>query len=71
MVVGYADLTDCFEMSLEDLVLHNNKHMANSILEEYAGTRETLFVWVLKNIESEPEPYHYSYSTGSWCKGKK
>lgn len=66
--VGYATLVDSFEMAVQELQQHNDKHRANDFLAQYAKGRKNLFVWLLKDIESEPEPKPYSYSTGSWCK---
>lgn len=66
--VGYATIVDSFEMTLEDLKKHNDKHQANDFLDGYAKDRKTLFAWVLESIESEPKPKPYSFSTGSWCK---
>ena len=67
-VVGYAKIVDSIEMTVEDLKKHNDKHQANDFLEEYANGRETLFAWVLEDIEIELNPKPYSYSTGSWCR---
>lgn len=66
--VGYATILDSFEMTVEELMNFNGKHQANDFLQSYARGRKTLFVWVLGNVETEPNPKPYSYSTGSWCK---
>jgi hypothetical protein len=67
-VVGYATMVNSVEMSIAELLKHNDKHQANEFLKQYAKGRETLFVWVLKDVVVEPEPKPYSYSSGSWCK---
>ena len=67
-VVGYAKIVDSFERAVEDLKKQNDKHQANDFLDKYANGRESLFAWVLEDIEVEPNPRPYSYSTGSWCK---
>lgn len=66
--VGYAKIVDCREMSVKELKKYNSKHRANDFLDKYANGRKTLFVWVLEEVESDPNPKPYSYSTGSWCK---
>jgi hypothetical protein len=65
---GYATIIDCQEYTVRDLKKFNEKHRANEFIDGYAGERETLFAWVLSEIEVEPYPKPYSYSTGSWCK---
>jgi len=70
-VEGYADLIDSFEMTVKELKKHNDKHRANEFPEGYAKETKTLFVWVLKDVEKELEPYPYSFSTGSWCKAER
>jgi predicted transcriptional regulator len=67
-VVGYAKIVDSMERTVEDLKKHNDKHQANDFIDMYANGKETLFAWVLEEIEVEPNPRPYSYSTGSWCK---
>ena len=66
--VGYASIVNSAEMTVKKLLQHNDKHQANNFIEQYAKGRKTLFAWVLKNVEGEPNPKHYSHSTGSWCK---
>ena len=65
---GYANITDCKELSVKDLKKFGDKHQANEFLDGYAGERETLFAWVLEDIKVESNPTPYSYSAGSWCK---
>jgi hypothetical protein len=67
-VVGYAKIVDSVEMTLEELKKHYDKHQANDFLDRYANGRDTLFAWVLEDIEVEITPKPYSYSTGSWCR---
>jgi hypothetical protein len=55
-------------MPLEELKRHNDKHRANAFLDQYAKERQTLFVYVLADVEAEPEPKPYSHSTGDWCR---
>jgi hypothetical protein len=66
--VGYATIVESIEMTIPEIFKHNNKHQANDFIEQYAKGRETLFIWVLKDIKAEHEPKAYSYSTGSWCR---
>jgi hypothetical protein len=66
--VGYATIVDSVEMKISELFKHNEKHQANDFIKQYAKGRETLFIWVLKDIKAEHEPKTYSYSTGSWCR---
>ena len=66
--VGYATIVDSVEMTVAEIFKHNNKHQANDFIKQYAKGRETLFIWVLKDVVVEHEPKPYSYSTGSWCK---
>lgn len=66
--VGYATIVDSIEMTIREIFKHNNKHQANDFIEQYAKGKETLFIWVLKDIKVEHEPKAYSYSTGSWCR---
>jgi len=66
--VGYATIVESIEMTIPEIFKHNNKHQANDFIEQYAKGRETLFIWVLKDIKAEREPKAYSYSTGSWCR---
>ena len=68
--VGYARIVDSVEMTIEELKKHNDKHQANEFLDKYAKGRKTLFAWVLEDVETEPNPKRYSYSTGSWCKAQ-
>jgi len=70
IVVGYAKIVDSVEKTLEDLKKHNDKHQANDFIDKYANGRETLFAWVLEDIEVESNPKLYTHSTGSWCKTK-
>ena len=65
-VVGYAKIVDSVEKTLEDLKKHNDKHQANDFIDKYANGRETLFAWVLEDVEIELHPTHYTHSTGSW-----
>jgi predicted transcriptional regulator len=69
-VVGYATIIDSVEMTVEELKKHNDKHQANDFSDEYANEKKTLFAWILSDVEVEPNPKHYSYSTGSWCRVK-
>ena len=69
-VVGYATIIDSVEMSIEKLKEHNDKHHANDFLDKYANGRQTLFAWILENIEVEANPYPYPLSTGPWCRIK-
>ncbi|MBE3116201.1 ASCH domain-containing protein [Candidatus Bathyarchaeota archaeon] len=66
--VGYATIVDSVEMTVAEIFKHNNKHQANDFIKQYAKGRETLFIWVLKDVVVEHEPKPYSYSTGSWCR---
>jgi hypothetical protein len=66
--VGYARIVDSFELTVEELKKHNDKHQANDFLDDYAKGRKTLFAWMLENVELETKPKRFSYSTGSWCK---
>ena len=71
--VGYATLIDSVEMTIEELLKHNDKHRANDFIDEYAKggkkrkERKTLFAWVLKDV-CKTKPKRYTPSTGSWCK---
>lgn len=65
---GYATIVNSIEMSIDELKKHNDKHQANDFIDKYAGDRKSLFAWVLTDVEVEPDPKSYSYSTGSWCK---
>lgn len=65
---GYATITDSLEMKLQELKKHNDKHQANAFIDKYAKGRKTLFAWVLEDVETEPNPKPYTYSTDSWCK---
>jgi hypothetical protein len=65
--VGCARIVDSVEMTVEELKKHKDKHQANDFLDKYAKGRETLFAWVLEDVEVEPKPKPYPYSTGSWC----
>ena len=67
-VVGYATIVDSVEMTVEEMKKHHNKHQANDFLDKYARGRETLFAWVLDDVQFKAKPKPYSYSTGSWCK---
>ncbi len=67
-IVGYAKIAGSFEMTVEELKKHNDKHQANDFLDEYGEGRKTLFTWVLANVKEEIKPKLYSYSTGSWCR---
>jgi hypothetical protein len=67
-VVGYAKIVDSIERTVEDLKKHNDKYQANDFIDKYANGRETLFAWVLEDIEVESNPKPYTYSTGSWCR---
>ena len=67
-VVGYAKIVDSIEKTVEDLKKYNDKHQAEDFIDKYANGRETLFAWVLEDIEVELIPKPYSYSTGSWCR---
>src|SRR5665648_679203 len=62
--VGYATIIDSIEMTIPEIFKHNNKHQANDFIEQYAKGRDTLFIWVLKDIAIELDPQPYSYSTG-------
>jgi hypothetical protein len=66
-VVGYATIDNSIEMTIQELKEHNDKHHANSFLDKYAKNKRTLYAWVLKNVEFEPEFKIPSHSTGSWC----
>jgi hypothetical protein len=66
--VGYATLVDSFEMTVSEILQHNDKHQANDFIRQNANGSETLFVWVLKDVKAEHEPKPYSYSGGSWSK---
>jgi hypothetical protein len=66
--VGYATIVDSVEMTVAEMSKHNDMHQANDFLRQYAKNRETLFAWILKDIENEPNPKLYTFSTGSWCK---
>ena len=66
--VGYATIIDSIEMTITEILKHNNKHQANHFIKQYAKGRKTLFIWVLKDVVVEHEPKPYSYSTGSWCR---
>lgn len=68
--VGYATIVDSLEKSLDELEQYSSKHQANDFLRKYAKGRDTLYAWVLDDIEVEPEPDSrlYSYSRGCWCK---
>jgi hypothetical protein len=66
-VVGYATIVDSFELTVEELKKHNDKHQANDFLDNYAGGIKTLFAWALDEVEVEAKPKPYSHSTGSWC----
>ena len=66
--VGYARIITSFEMPLEGLKRHNDKHRANAFLDQYAKERQTPFVYVLADVEAEPEPKPYSHSTKDWCR---
>jgi hypothetical protein len=57
-------------MTLEDLKKHNGTHQANDFIDRYANGRETLFVWVLEDIEIAREPKPFTHSTISWCRTK-
>ena len=65
---GYATIVNSGELTIEELKKHNDKHQANDFIDDYARGRDTLFAWALKDVEIEPIPKPYSYSTGSWCK---
>ena len=65
---GYATITDSIEMTIQELKKHNDQHQANDSIDKYADGGKTLFVWILGDIEIEPNPKPYSFSTGSWCK---
>jgi hypothetical protein len=67
-IVGYARIVDSVEMTVEELKKHNDKHQANNFLDKYARGRKSLFAWILEEVEVEPRPTRYSYSTGSWCR---
>jgi len=67
-IVGYATIVDSFEITIEELKKHNDRHRANDFLDTYGQGRKSLFVWVLANVEVEQHPKPYSFSTGSWCK---
>ena len=69
-VEGYATIADSFEMTFEELRKHTDKHLAFYFLDKYGKGRDTLFAWVLKDVEIEKNPKPYSFSTGSWCKTK-
>jgi hypothetical protein len=66
--VGYATIADSVEMTVEELKIHNDEHQANDFLDKYAERRETLFAWVLEEVEVEKKPMRYAHSTGSWCR---
>jgi hypothetical protein len=66
--VGYATIDDSVEMTIPEILKHKDKHQANDFIKPYAKGKETLFIWVLKDIKAEHEPKAYSYSTGSWCR---
>jgi len=67
-VEGYCTIVGSKEMTVEDLKKHNDKHQANYFIDTYANGRNTLFAWVLENVELEPNPKPYSYAAGSWCR---
>jgi hypothetical protein len=67
-VEGYAKIADSFEITLQELRKHEDKHYAFHFLDKYAKGRKSLFVWVLKDVEIEFNPKPYTFSTGSWCK---
>ena len=67
-VEGYCTIVGSKEMTVEDLKKHNDEHQANYFIDEYAKGRKTLFIWVFEDVEVEPNPKPYSYSTGLWCK---
>jgi hypothetical protein len=54
--VGYARIIDSFEMPVQELKKNNDKHRANTFLDQYAKGRQTLFVYVLSDVEAEPKP---------------
>lgn len=66
-VEGYAHLECCVEFFIEELKRLDGLHRANEFISDYANERETLFAYSLKNTIREPNPYPYSFSTGSWC----
>jgi predicted transcriptional regulator len=70
-VVGYVTVADAWACAVETLKKHNEFHFANKILDAYANGKTHLFVWYLQKARVEPNPYPYSYSTGSWCKAEK
>lgn len=65
---GYCTIVNSKKMTAADLKKYNNKHQANDFLATYGSGRESLFVWMLEDVEIELNPKPYSYSASSWCK---
>jgi hypothetical protein len=67
-IVCFAKIVNCQELTLAELMQHNDKHLAKDFIGQYAGDRKTLYAWVLADVLKMPAlNLKYSYSTGSWC----
>lgn len=69
-VVGYVNIFNCIKHTVSPLLIDGfeRRHRASKYLAEYAKGREKVYAYCLEKPLREPEPYPYSYSTGSWCK---
>ena len=67
LVEGYATIVDSREFSIKQLKRLNHRHHANTFIDAYAVGKDSLYVWFFNDVETEPNPYPYSFSTGSWC----
>ncbi len=69
MVEGYCRITASQEISLESFKtpeMMNRTLVHPKLIDEYANGRDTLWSWLLRFVQKEPNPYPYLPSCGPW-----
>jgi hypothetical protein len=64
LIYGTAELTDCINLSLQDIADNRDKHLIpadETILNRY----KKIFAWVFKNPIMYPEPIPYIHPQGA------
>jgi predicted transcriptional regulator len=68
-VIGYVTIFNCIKFSnVQGLEVFEKHHKASKFINDYVKGKTEVFAYCLENPEREPNPYAYTYSTGSWCK---
>ncbi len=65
LLYGFARLTSSFKMKVSRLKKYDYMHRASDILDNYAGGRPILYVWVFEDAVGLPEPVKVTYARGA------